>query len=97
MLQSGNDVLDALGRAQPQNQVAIENPRTASIDVILVSSGFDIQDSIFVTQDSGFKFKVRNASNFDDCLIRNILDQAVCMMKCQKSLLFGSVSRRKVR
>ena len=40
--------------------------------VILVSSGFDIQDSIFVTQDSGFKLRVQDSNNFDDNSMRDI-------------------------
>ena len=36
-------------------------------DVILVSSGFEIQNSIFAVQDSGFKLEVQDSNNFDNC------------------------------
>ena len=40
--------------------------------VILVSSGFDIQDSRFVTQDSGFKLGVQDSRKFEDYFMHNI-------------------------
>ena len=39
------------------------------MNVVLVSSGFRIQDSGFVVQDSGFKFRIQDAPVSGDMVI----------------------------
>ena len=65
------------------------NVNIISLWFILVSSGFDIQDSRFATQDSGFQLRVQDSNNIDECSMRDICTRLCTWWSFKKNLLYS--------